>query len=82
MYKLAFEAAMRNFELSREFPREERYALTDQVCRFSCLVRSNIAEAKVAEMQMWIALTVECDYWPVGTWTELYQNHDYIIGSW
>ena len=45
VYKLAFEAAMRIFELSKSFPREETYALTDQIRRSSRSVCSNIAEA-------------------------------------
>ena len=42
---MAFKAAMRLFELSRAFPREETYALTDQVRRSSRSVCSSIAEA-------------------------------------
>ena len=44
VYKLAFEAAMRVFELSKGFPPEERYALTDQIRRASRSVCTNIAE--------------------------------------
>jgi four helix bundle protein len=45
VYQLAFETAMQIFELTKGFPREERYALTDQVRRSSRSVCSNIAEA-------------------------------------
>ena len=45
VYHLAFETAMQVFELTKGFPREERYALTDQVRRSSRSVCSNIAEA-------------------------------------
>jgi len=45
VYRLAFETAMRIFELSKRFPREETYALTDQIRRSSRSVCSNIAEA-------------------------------------
>ena len=45
VYKLAFEAAMRIFELSKSFPQGERYALTDQIRRSSRSVCSNVAEA-------------------------------------
>jgi four helix bundle protein len=44
VYKLAFEAAMRIFELSKSFPQVERYALTDQIRRSSRSVCSNVAE--------------------------------------
>ncbi len=30
VYQMAFEAAMRIFELTKSFPAEERYSLTDQ----------------------------------------------------
>lgn len=45
VYKLAFDAAMQIFEVSKKFPREEIYSLTDQVRRSSRSVCSNISEA-------------------------------------
>jgi four helix bundle protein len=45
VYKLGFEAAMRIFELSRSWPKEERYALTDQIRRSSRAICSSVAEA-------------------------------------
>lgn len=45
VYQLAFDAAMRIFELTKSFPKEERYSLTDQIRRASRSVCSNIAEA-------------------------------------
>ena len=45
VYKKAFEAAMEIFELSKTFPKEETYSLTDQIRRSSRSVCSNIAEA-------------------------------------
>ena len=44
VYRIAFEAAMRIFELSKAFPAEERYSLTDQIRRSSRSVCANIAE--------------------------------------
>ncbi len=44
VYRRAFDAAMRVFELSRKFPVEERYSLTDQGRRSSRSVAANIAE--------------------------------------
>ena len=44
VYQRAFDAAMRIFELSRAFPKEETYSLTDQIRRSSRSVCSNIAE--------------------------------------
>jgi four helix bundle protein len=45
VYQLAFKAAMKIFELSKKFPAEERYSLTDQIRRSSRSVCSNLAEA-------------------------------------
>ena len=45
VYKLAFEVAMRIFELSKKFPVEERYSLTDQIRRSSRSVCANLTEA-------------------------------------
>lgn len=44
VYKRAFAAAMRLFELSKSFPKEERYSLADQVRRSSRSVCANLAE--------------------------------------
>jgi four helix bundle protein len=44
VYKKAFKAAMEIFELTKNFPKEEIYSLTDQIRRSSRSVPSNIAE--------------------------------------
>ncbi len=45
VYILAFKAAMKIFEISKRFPREETYSLTDQIRRSSRSVCGNLAEA-------------------------------------
>ncbi len=45
VYKMAFNAAMKIFNFSQSFPKEERYSLTDQIRRSSRSVCSNISEA-------------------------------------
>ena len=45
VYQMAFSAAMEIFALSKEWPAEERYSLTDQIRRSSRSVCGNIAEA-------------------------------------
>lgn len=45
VYAVAYAAAMESFEHSRAWPREERYALTDQVRRSSRSVSVNLSEA-------------------------------------
>ena len=44
VYRLAFDTAMEIFELSKEFPIEEKYSLTDQTRRSSRSVCTNLAE--------------------------------------
>jgi four helix bundle protein len=45
VYRKAFDAAMMVFEMSKRFPPEERYSLTDQIRRSSRSVCANLAEA-------------------------------------
>lgn len=44
VYQLAYELAMEIFNLSKDFPKEEKYSLTDQIRRSSRSVCSNIDE--------------------------------------
>jgi four helix bundle protein len=43
-YQKAFQLAMEIFEITKEFPAEEKYALTDQIRRSSRSVCANMAE--------------------------------------
>jgi len=45
VYQISFEAGMQIFELTKSFPNEEKYSLTDQIRRSSRSVSGNIAEA-------------------------------------
>jgi four helix bundle protein len=45
VYKLSFKSSMDIFEISKSFPKEEVYSLTDQIRRSSRSVSANIAEA-------------------------------------
>lgn len=45
VYQAAFEAAMEIFEVSKRFPIEERYSLTNQIRRSSRSVCANLGEA-------------------------------------
>ncbi|NJN09594.1 MAG: four helix bundle protein [Richelia sp. RM2_1_2] len=45
VYKKAFDAAMEIYYLSKKFPVEERYSMTDQIRRSSRSVCANFAEA-------------------------------------
>jgi len=45
VYILSFQTAMKIFELTKKFPKEETYSLTDQISRSSRSVCANLAEA-------------------------------------
>jgi four helix bundle protein len=45
VYKKAFSTAMELFSVSKAFPKEETYSLTDQIRRSSRSVCANLAEA-------------------------------------
>ena len=45
VYKLARSAALEIFEISKSFPKEERYSLTDQIRRSSRATKAMLAEA-------------------------------------
>lgn len=45
VFKLAFESAMQIFEISKGWPKEEKYSLTDQIRRSSRSTCANISEA-------------------------------------
>lgn len=44
VYRRAFAAAMRIYEITKTFPAEEKYSLVDQIRRASRAVCSNLAE--------------------------------------
>ena len=63
VYQKAFEQAMDIFDLSKNFPKEEKYSLTDQVRRSSRSVCANLAEAyrkKIYPAHFFSKLT-DCD---------------------
>ena len=63
VYQLAYKLAMEIFHLSRSFPKEELYSLTDQIRRSSRSVAANIAEGfrKRRYPNMLINKLTDCD---------------------
>lgn len=78
----AFDAAMELFKLSKTFPKEETYSLTDQVRRSSRSVCANLAEAwrKRRYEAAFIAKLNDCEAEAAETqtWIEFSVNCDYI----
>jgi four helix bundle protein len=62
VYQMAFAAAMEIFEVSKKFPKEEKYALTDQIRRSSRSVCANLGEAwrKRRYMAAFVAKISDC----------------------
>ena len=63
VYQLAYKLAMEIFFLSKAFPREEVYSLTDQIRRSSRSVAANIAEGfrKRRYPNMLVSKLTDCD---------------------
>lgn len=63
VYRRAFDSAMRIFELSKGFPREETFALTDQIRRSSRAVCANLAEAwrKRRYRKHFVSKLIDCE---------------------
>jgi len=62
-YRKSFELAMDIFEISKTFPTEEKYSLTDQMRRSSRSVSPNIAEAsrKRQYLKHFLSKLSDCD---------------------
>ena len=63
VYQLSFEAGMDIFRISKLFPKEERYSLTDQIRRSSRSVSGNLAEAwrKRKYPKYFVSKLVDCE---------------------
>src|SRR5690349_18532704 len=89
VYDKAFALAMQLFRFSKNFPKEEAYALTDQVRRSSRSVCANLAEAwrkRRYEAAFISKLTdAECEAAETQVWIEFavkcgYLNRDEAVG--
>ena len=82
IYKIAFDAAMTIFKLSKKFPYEERFSLTDQVRRSSRSVCANMAEAwrKRRYQAAFIAKLSDCEAEAAETqtWIEFAVKCEYL----
>ena len=83
VYNLAFEMAMELFEISKTFPKEETYSLTDQIRRASRSVCANLAEAyrKKRYLAHFVSKVSDADMEnsEVGVWLDFSIACKYII---
>jgi four helix bundle protein len=81
-YKKGFRLAMDIYELSKSFPKEETYSLTDQVRRSSRSVCANLSEAyrKRRYPKHFISKLTDCDAenGETQTWLEFALACEYI----
>ena len=81
-YKKSFKLAMEIFEISKTFPKEEKYSLTDQIRRSSRSVTANIAEsyAKRVYQKHFISKLTDSDgeNLETQTWLEFANKCNYI----
>jgi four helix bundle protein len=82
VYKLAFETAMSIFEITKQFPAEEKYSLTDQIRRSSRSICANLSEGwrKRKYRAAFINKLTECqqEAAETQTWLEFAQRCGYI----
>lgn len=63
VFQLAFKASIEIYQISLNFPKEERYSLTDQIRRASRSVSANLAEAfrKRKYPKSFVAKLIDCE---------------------
>jgi four helix bundle protein len=92
-YKVAFEVQQRIFYLTQSFPKEEIYALTDQIRRASRSIGANICEswlpARRAILQLgerteetihWVETAFTCEYMTEDVRAELISQCRHVGG--
>jgi len=79
---MAFESAIEIYNLTKSFPKEERYSLTDQIRRSSRSVCANIAEAYRRRLypKSFVAKLIDCisESSETQTWLDFALEFNYI----
>ena len=82
VYKLAYEQAMDIFSLSKKFPKDEKYSLTDQIRKASRSVCANLKEAwsKRRYIAHFTSKLTDCDgeNGETETWVDFAKDCQYI----
>jgi len=83
VYQLAYRLAIELFEITKTFPKEERYSLTDQIRRSSRSIAANIAEAwkKRLYPKMFISKIVDAagEAGETEVWLDFAKDTGYLI---
>jgi len=82
VYQKAYNLAMEIFEISKDFPKEEKYSLTDQIRRSSRSVTSNIAEswAKKRYLKLFVSKLIDSlgEEYETEVWLDYSRDSKYI----
>jgi len=82
VYQLAYKLAMDIFNVSKSFPKEEKYSLTDQIRRSSRSVTANIAEGfrKRQYPKMFVSKLADADGEATETqvWLDFARDSEYL----
>ncbi len=82
VYQLAYTLAMQIFEITKKFPIEERYSLTDQLRRSSRSIPANIAEGwkKRIYQKMFVSKIVDAagEAGETEVWLDIAKDTGYI----
>ncbi len=82
VYKKAYKLAMDIFEVSKVFPKEEKYSLTDQIRRSSRSITANIAEgwAKKRYIKSFVSKLTDSlgEEYETEVWLDFSKDSNYI----
>jgi four helix bundle protein len=83
VFRLSYRLALEIFETTKNFPKEEKYSLVDQIRRSSRSVPANIAEAwyKRRYPRSFISKLVDCsgEAGETEVWIEFAADHGYLV---
>ena len=83
VYQLAYKLAMDIFEITKSFPKEERYSLTDQIRRSSRSIPTNISEAwkKRIYPKMFVSKIVDAagEAGETEVWLDFAKDNGYLV---
>ncbi len=82
VYQLAYRLSVEIFEITKSFPKEEKYSLVDQIRRSSRSVPSNMAEAwsRRRYPKSFVSKLIDADGEAAETtvWLDFSKDHKYI----
>ena len=83
VYQLSYKLSVEIFEITKSFPKEEKYSLVDQIRRSSRSVPTNIAEAwsRRRYPKSFVSKLIDADGEASETtvWLDFSKDHQYII---